>query len=498
MIPTADGIIRAQPGPQELALACGADIVIYGGAAGGGKTSAIFLAVIQYAHIPSFGAEVFRRTTADIEKTGGLWDESLETFPLLRAKPNENKHRWTFPSGATCTFSHMEHPQTRFNWRGAQIPLLAFDQVESFTEAQFWYLTSRLRDPSGRVRPWALATCNPVPDDDETGGWLRKLIDWWIDADTGLAIERRSGVARWMIREEDDGFEWHADRASALQSVRISRYRERLIAAGRAPAAADAEATLLPKSLVFIESKLEDNRILEQLSPGYRATLEGLPRVERERVLGRNWNVKPAAGLRFDRAWFEIVDAAPAQARQVRYWDKAGSEGRGDYTAGVRIAAADNGWYYVEDVVRGQWSALGREKTIKETAEADGYDVEVWQEEEGGSGGKESAEGTVRNLAGYAIRSERVTGSKWTRSGGLAAQAEARNVKVVKGAWNEAFLREMHAFTGEDGGRDDQVDAACGGFNKLARASSPGVRVAGAPEPSARRIFRLVKGGVAS
>jgi len=462
--------IRAQP-RQEVALDADADIVIFGGGAGGGKTYSVLLSVVQYAHVPEFSAEIFRRTTPDLMATGGLWQDSFRVFPHLGGVPNQSALRWTFPSGATAKFSHMEHPNDRFNWKGAQVPFIAFDQLETFTEDQFWYLLSRNRAPRGAVRPWMLAPCNPVPDDDPIGGWLRKLIDWWIGPD-GLAVSERSGAVRWCVRDGDD-LVW-SDSREAL----AARY-----GAGR------------PKSFTFIESRLEDNPALLVKDPGYRSRLELLPRVERERLLGRNWNVKPAAGLVFDQAWFRPVDAAPrgGEVRRVRYWDKAATpaevaRGEGAHSAGVLMSADGSGVYYVEDVVRGQWSAADRERVIRQTAEADGTGVDVWEEQEPGSGGKESAEATVRNLAGWSVRVEPVHRSKYERARGLSAQAEARNVRYVRGAWNGAWLREMHAFTGAGREVCDQVDATAGSFNKLVgRASAPVlVDLAAQPAPAVR------------
>jgi predicted phage terminase large subunit-like protein len=173
----------------------------------------------------------------------------------------------------------------------------------------------------------------------------------------------------------------------------------------------------------------------------------------------------PAEGDIFRRSWFSVVDAHPATADRVRYWDKAGTEGGGAHTAGVLMSRVDD-LYHIEDVVRGQWSALEREMVIRQTAEADGKSVAVWVEQEPGSGGKESAEATVRNLAGFIVHAERVTGDKVTRARPFAAQAEAGNVRLVRGGWNAAFLDE--AITFPNGKFKDQIDAASGAFNKLA------------------------------
>jgi predicted phage terminase large subunit-like protein len=91
--------------------------------------------------------------------------------------------------------------------------------------------------------------------------------------------------------------------------------------------------------------------------------------------------------------------------------------------------------------------------------------VLIWVEAEGGSGGKESAEATVRKLAGFAVRTEHPTGSKEVRAEPFAAQAEGGNVRVVRGAWNADYLDELTAFP--NGRHDDQVDGSSGAFNKL-------------------------------
>ena len=151
----------------------------------------------------------------------------------------------------------------------------------------------------------------------------------------------------------------------------------------------------------------------------------------------------------------------------MRYWDKAATEGGGARSAGVLIARTDRGLYYVEDVVCGQWSALKREQIMRATAERDGREVAIWTEQEPGSGGKESAEASVRNLAGFSVHTDRVSGSKCERAAPLAAQCEAGNVKIVRGAWNQGYLEELCSFP--LGSFADQVDASSGAFNKLAR-----------------------------
>lgn len=175
----------------------------------------------------------------------------------------------------------------------------------------------------------------------------------------------------------------------------------------------------------------------------------------------------PRGGGFFEWAKMEIVGSAPvSMLKVIRFWDKGGTDGAGDYTAGVKIGKGADGVFYVLDVVRGQWAAPQRERVIKQTAELDGHGVEVWVEQEPGSGGKESADSTIRNLAGYTVKKERPTGEKSVRAEPYSVQVEAGNVKVISGPWNKDFIEEHKTFP--VGKNDDQIDGASGAFNKLA------------------------------
>ena len=134
---------------------------------------------------------------------------------------------------------------------------------------------------------------------------------------------------------------------------------------------------------VFIPARLADNPHLDQDT--YTQSLENLDPVTRAQLLEGDWQVHPQ-GVMFKRDWFAIVEGGPGQARRVRYWDKAATEGGGARTAGVLIAKTSKGLYYVEDVVCGQWSALRREEIMRATAERDGREVAIWLEQEPGSG----------------------------------------------------------------------------------------------------------------
>ena len=428
-----------------------------GGAAGGTKSYSLLLEGLRHRENPDAGSVLFRREMPQITAEGGIWDDAEELYDRFGALSNQNTHSMTFPSGYEMTFAHMQYEKNRLSWKSSQIALLMFDQLEDFHERQFWYMFSRNRSAKCGFDPYIRGACNPVPADDETGGWLNKLIAWWWDPETGYAIPERSGVVRWFVRDEEV-LRWADDPADLSDSDDP------------------------PTSFTFIPSTVEDNPILMQKNPGYLARLMALPLVERQQLRYGNWLIRPDAGSVFDRAWFRAVAELPNDAGGwVRYWDKAGStKSWGKYTAGVLLGRRPNGDTVIADVCRGKWKARDREKTILDKAKSDAKQfgktaVQVWVEQEPGSGGMESAETTIRNLAGYVVRADRPTGDKLTRALPLSAQVEARNVYLVNGSWNEEFLLEAHRFDGR-GGVMDQIDAASGAYNKCTLGPLP-VRV---------------------
>jgi predicted phage terminase large subunit-like protein len=151
--------------------------------------------------------------------------------------------------------------------------------------------------------------------------------------------------------------------------------------------------------------------------------------------------------------------------KSVRYWDKAGTVGAGAYTVGVKMHLLKSKFYIIEDVKRGQWSTEVRERIIRQTAITDGTEVDVVIEQEGGSGGKESAEGTIRNLAGFRVKAERPIGDKAKRADYYSVQVNNGSFVLVAADWNARFIEEHELFP--NGTYKDQVDAGSGAFNYL-------------------------------
>jgi predicted phage terminase large subunit-like protein len=173
----------------------------------------------------------------------------------------------------------------------------------------------------------------------------------------------------------------------------------------------------------------------------------------------------------------QIFDRKEIKA-SMRAWDKAGTDGGdGAYTAGVLMHQMKDGRFVIENVTRGHWGALEREQIIKQLAQLDtqelrrygSWNYSVIIEQEPGSGGKESAEATIRNLAGFTVTADKVTGSKEVRAEPFAAQVQGGNIWLVGGSWIADFLEEAEAWP--SGRTLDQIDAAAMAFAHLTAGS---------------------------
>ena len=321
------------------------------GAAGGGKTYALLLEECRNSDNSKFNSVIFRRNNTQIFTNGGLWDSALALLPLIGARPKKTpKPSFIFPSGAKVVFDHLERYNDCLSYQGSQIVFLGFDELTHFDEDVFWYMFSRIRSDSG-ISGYVRATTNPDPD-----SWVRTFIDWWIGPD-GLAIPERSGKIRWFIRVNGECI-WGDSRMELLRHQfygeikavdKTHEDKEDLFILDENDTKAQTvitpgtEGTLYvitstkeffqwdgkeyrrltaPKSVTFILSTLQDNKILMRNDPSYLANLQALPLVEQERLLGGNWNIRPAAGMYYPRAKVNLIDEIPNDiVRVVRAWD---------------------------------------------------------------------------------------------------------------------------------------------------------------------------------
>jgi predicted phage terminase large subunit-like protein len=311
-------------------------------------------------------------------------------------------------------------------------------------------MVSRNRSTCG-VRPYIRATCNPDAD-----SWVADFLAWWIDPETGLPISERAGVVRYYIRVADK-IEW-ADRPEDLMQY-LPR-PEDLPAGFELPR---------PISVTFIPATVFDNPALLRVNPEYFAWLTSLPLLERERLLGGNWKIRPAAGLYFKREWCDVADAVPADLDIVRYWDLAATEktefNDPDWTVGIKLGRDGNGDYWLLDMVRRRANPGDVERLLLNTATQDGKRVRIGFGQDPGQAGKSQAHHLVRALSGFTVGPAPESGDKRTRFGPFSSQCRVGNVKIRRGSWNEELFRVLEGFP--DLAHDDEVDACSGALEML-------------------------------
>lgn len=149
--------------------------VLYGGAAGGGKSEAILMAALQYVEVPRYAAIIFRKTYADLALPGALMDRAYEVLGNTSAKWNGSEKTWTFPSGATLSFGYLDNENDRFRYQGSEFQYVGFDELTQFKERDYRFLFSRRRRTVDAKVPLRMrAGTNP-------GGpghlWVKKRFD---------------------------------------------------------------------------------------------------------------------------------------------------------------------------------------------------------------------------------------------------------------------------------------------------------------------------------
>ena len=250
--------------------------MIGGAAAFVGKTFALLLDPLRHVHIPNFGGVIFRRTSVQIRNEGGLWDTSVKLYPVLRGEARESSLDWKFPSGAKLSFRHLEYEKNKYDWQGAQIPFLGFDELTHFTESMFFYLLSRNRSNCG-VKPYVRATCNPDPE-----SWVYKLIEWWINKDTGYPILERRGVLRYFIKYGSD-YIW-GDTYDEVYEKAEHIIQPMIKQSG-------LKARDFIKSITFVSGSIYDNKKGLAYDPSYPGNLLSQDEDTRKQLLEGIWKI---------------------------------------------------------------------------------------------------------------------------------------------------------------------------------------------------------------
>ena len=198
-----DVIFKANEGPQEDFLAAGETDVLYGGAAGGGKSYAMLVDPLRYAHRPAHRGLIIRRSMPELRE---LIDKSRELYPKAfpGCKYKEVEKLWNFPSGAKIEFGFLERDADVYRYQGQAYSWIGFDEITHLpTEFAWNYLASRLRTTDSEITCYMRCTANP-------GGagatWVKKR---YIDpSPPHESFEGADGLSRKFIpaRLQDNPF----------------------------------------------------------------------------------------------------------------------------------------------------------------------------------------------------------------------------------------------------------------------------------------------------
>lgn len=449
---------------QEALLRSSCFEILFGGAAGGGKSQALVAGGARFIDRPSFRGVLGRRTVPELEALDGLVDVSRKFYAPLGGQYVAQKRQWRFPKGARINLITCENEKDRFNYSGWQWQYLGLDELTTWLEKIYLFLLARIRT-TAKIPVMVRCTSNPGGPGHE---WVLKRWAPWLYR-PNVRVEEydgpyaKSGEVLFFQRDPSTG-------------------KESIVPPGT------------PKSFprTFIASKLEDNPILAATDYGDR--LDQLDVLTRRQLREGDWMVRAEPGMLFDRRWVTMIDEPPENPfARVRYWDRAGSddlEARNpDRSAGVRMSLLDDGDMVVEHVERFAKGPAETQRRICERARRDVLEVQLREqviEQDPGNAGKvevavyeqlfaeltERDDPTDRGFSlGISTKAVRPTGSKVDRFRPFSAHAEKGRIKVVRGTWNDAWFDELEGFPA---GHDDQADGTSGAYAELAEYAAGG------------------------
>ena len=278
--------IIAQKGCQERFLATNADITIFGGNRGGGKSYALLMEALKDIRDRNASMVVLRNEKPDLS---GLIEKSYKLFlPFGRYNKSINDMTWNFDNGGKLVFSYFADSLADFKMRfqGKEFCYVGIDEITHISYEKFKYLITCNRNAYG-LRNRFYGTCNPDPD-----SWVRRYIDWWIGED-GLPIPEKDGVLRYCFMDGDDinDVYWGDTPEEVYMQCREvidSLWKEEYASLGF------DKITMFVKSVTFIRGKLEENIALITSDPNYVANLAQQGEEQRARDLEGNWNFKAA------------------------------------------------------------------------------------------------------------------------------------------------------------------------------------------------------------
>lgn len=216
---------------------------LYGGSAGGGKSDALVAEALRQVHIPWYKGLLIRKTYPQLSE---LIDKSRNMYPRAfpKARYNDSKHCWFFPSGAKIIFGSMNTSKDKYNYQGLAFDLIGFDELTHFTYDEYMYLMSRNRPNGPNTRVYMRATANP-------GG----IGHGWVKERFITPVTPGNTITENVTIIKPDGSKEKRNR-----------------------------------SRIFIPANVFDNKQLLDNDPNYVANLAMLPDAEKKALLYGDWD----------------------------------------------------------------------------------------------------------------------------------------------------------------------------------------------------------------
>jgi predicted phage terminase large subunit-like protein len=384
---------------------------LYGGAAGGGKSSALLMAALQYVHEPLYSALILRKTFQELDLPGALLDRAHQWLGSTDAIFQPSKKRWVFPSGAKLTFGYLEHERDVARYLGSEYHFIGWDELTTQSKDHYTRVNARVRRTAATAHiPLRIRSAtNPGGVGHE---WVKaRFID-----------EPR----RWPFIPAKITDNPHLDQKAQIEGL------QELDPITRAQML-HGDWNVRPTGGMFDGNQF---KIVQKL---------------------------PAHIDQIVRYW----DMAATQGGGA--YTVGVKIGKISSTRNQTDISFSSGGYIVLDVQRGQWDPGTRNRVIMQTAEKDGKETAIRFEQEPGGSGKEVADHLIQLLAAYPISADRVTGSKTLRAQPWANAVSRGEVFMSDAPWNFDFITEHAAFP--NGKYKDQVDAAGGAFATLAKTN---------------------------
>lgn len=467
-----------------------ADVTLFGGAAGSGKSEIGVIDFLQYVGYQNFIGVITRRTTVQLKGAGGILTKCMRTFKKCFRygedfvwKEKDNKfvfYKQVIRSDgkkikepvSEIYLKHFEHERnSEDDWQGVEANLYLADEGTQFTIGMLNYIMSRMRNPAcPEVEPKLKITCNPDADHA-----IREWVEPYLNED-GTPDRSKDGMLRYFTAFEGE-FCWGDTKQEVIDKT-----------------GADEKDVL---SFTFISANVYDNKVVQEVNPKYVAWLKGLTGVKKHRLLYGNWRIRESDSTVWEREWIIEEDEAPpftAFTKICRAWDFAdklpsSKLASPDYTASVKMGITKNGDMYILSVTRhrlrtGDWLAH-----VIEIAEADGRHVDIIIPQDPGVQAKLGAQQLLLkplNHAGFTATFKQTNQKKLERFRPFASASQNGFIHVVKNCgddyWNKTFstndfwYKELETFTGDrkrgEGGHDDVVDCCSDSYGYLSQSKS--------------------------